>query len=106
VSAHRQHYFEANFRPESELGAESRTGRTLAIALLVISLLSTVTAIHFRATASSEPVVTPVRSPVVEHYELPPIEVDEARIEGFRAGYATAIQQGCTVRLTNPIGAK
>jgi hypothetical protein len=47
-----------------------------------------------------------VRSPVVEQYELPPIEVEDARIEGFRAGFATAMQQGCTVTLTNPIGAR
>lgn len=100
---HRQHYFEANFRPEQDVGLEGGIGRTLAIAAVVIVALGAGVNHLVKASAAAT-VVTPVRSPVVEMYELPPIEVDEARVEGFRAGFETAVQQGCRIQLSRPVG--
>lgn len=107
MSAHRQHYFEANFAPEQTVtGMESRPVRIAAVALALVALGAA--AAHLAAnTASEPPVITPVRSPEIVHYQLPPMQVVDARIEGFRAGMAEGLaQQGCMVQLSAPIATR
>jgi hypothetical protein len=104
MSQHRQHYIEANFRPDQEPAIESNVGRGIVIALVALTAIgSAVSYAHSRLT-SEEPVVTPVRLPEVVHYSLPAIDLYEARSEGYRAGMAEGLaQQGCTPTLTSPI---
>jgi len=121
MSAHRQHYFEANqplrrgldpqdliqpFRAEAPAAAPGAHRHApdwilvaLALALLAVQVLA-----HFFPQKSDT--VTPVRSPVVQTYELPPVAVEDARIEGFRAGFASAQEQGCSAALSQPIAAR
>jgi hypothetical protein len=104
MSQHRQHYIEANFRPEHEPALESSIGRGIVIALVAIAAIGSAVSYAHSRLASEEPVVTPVRLPEVVHYSLPPIELYEARSEGYRAGMAEGLaQQGCTPTLTSPI---
>jgi hypothetical protein len=103
VSAHRQHYFEAN-GPGAPHPMETRIGEAISIALLVVVAIGA--AVSYVIGHERETVVTPVRSPEVLVYELPPMEVDQARIEGFRAGFDTALQQGCSAALSTPLAAR
>jgi hypothetical protein len=100
---HRQHYFEANARRELEVGFEGPTARTLAIvALVVVSLGASVN--HLVRATAADVVVSPVRSPVVEVHELPPMDIQDVLVDGFRAGFEQAVQQGCRVQLSSPVG--
>lgn len=104
MSQHRQHYFEANFRPEAEPALETNVGRAIAVILVALAAVCAAGSYAHSRLTTSDAVITPVRTPEIVHYELPPLEVQEARVDGFRAGYATAMeQQGCTPTLTQPI---
>lgn len=97
MSAHRQHYFEANAtRQRLQDPFENRVGQIIATVIVVVVALASATA---HLITPEAPVVTPVRTPVVEHYQLQPIEVEEARQEGFRAGFAAALEQACSAPL-------
>ena len=107
MSAHRQHYFEANAtRPLAPHPMETRIGEAIAITLLVVVALGAAVSYVVGHEAERAPVVTPVRSPVVQFYELPPLEAAEARTEGFRAGYDTALQQGCSAAFSTPLATR
>jgi hypothetical protein len=87
VNPHRQHYFDANRQQQRK--RHENVGTALAILVLATVALASVIA-HVR---DSGPQVTPVRMPVIT-------SVDEARIEGFRAGVASC---GAQQLLSSPI---
>lgn len=93
MSDHRRHYLDLNGPAASRPSGAERHAPSWLLALLAMALLLT----HVLAALwpKSDPVVTPVRTPVVMAYELPALSVEDARIEGFRAGYAAATEQGC-----------
>jgi hypothetical protein len=64
----------------------------LAVALLFVQLIA---AFYPRDTAKAS---------AAQAYESQALTVEEARLEGFRAGYDTAIETGCTaVPLSPPL---
>jgi hypothetical protein len=96
MSDHRRHYLDLN--PAPGMWAEEVTPRgpiyfpdwVLVILLLVVLCFSAL-AMHLKG---DPPVITPVRTPQAQHYPLRAIE--DARIEGYHAGYSDAIAaQGC-----------
>lgn len=110
MSQHRQHYFEANFFPENaQQATEHSVGRAVAIGALVVACLGTALSAAKDRLFPEPPVVTPVRSPIVQVYALPPMDVDEQRVavlraEAFRAGLQEGLaQQGCRPTLSYPI---
>lgn len=111
MSQHRQHYFEANFRPEQTPDMEHPIARGMVV-LMAIAALGAALSYTAARPDDEAPVITPVRTPVVQVYELPPLEADEARThaalaEGFRAGLEEGLgQQGCTPPLARPIASR
>lgn len=105
MSAHRQDYLTANApRRRLQDQFENRVGQTIAVALLVVVAVASAIA---HMVKREEPVVTPVRSPEVVQYQLPPMEIADARLEGFRAGFDAAMEQACrTPTLTYPIATR
>lgn len=69
----------------------------LALLVLAVQLLFTMIPLQAAVT------VTPVRRGEAQAFEIPPISAEDARIEGFRAGVATATEEGCPLRLAQPI---
>lgn len=110
MSAHRRHYLDLNLGPEADprhvgdAGGAARYAPSwllvvLALALLLVQLAALLW------WPQPDQVVTPVRIPVRQTYELPDVSVEDARVEGFRAGYAAATEQGCHApMLATPIG--
>ncbi|MCC2673073.1 MAG: hypothetical protein K0R58_20 [Ramlibacter sp.] len=109
MNPHRRHYLDLNPPPGSWFDTIGKLGAAryvpdwilvvLAIALLAAHWVASSTAPDPAAT-----IVTPIRTPVVEHYTLPSLDVAEARIEGFRAGVAAAGEQ-CTP-LSHPLATR
>lgn len=118
MSPHRLHYLQLNpdegmvhlldhsLRPATrQRRAGVDMGAVIILALMVFfTILLGVYTIAQALAEKSQATALPVRTPVVQVFELPPISVDEARIEGFRAGMATAAEEGCSARaLSQPI---
>lgn len=109
MNPHRQHYFQANPQPARPVARAPSVGpgELIAFVVLVIVALAAAAAHLVQRHEASQPVVTPVHSPVVVHYQLPSMDVEDARVEGFRAGFAAAIEQACSATaLTQPIATR
>lgn len=105
MSAYRQDYLTANApRQRLQDPFENRIGQAIAVTLVAIVAVAAAAA---HLIAPEAPAAQPVHSPVVVHYQLPPMDVEDARVEGFRAGFAAAIEQACSApALSQPIAAR
>jgi hypothetical protein len=102
MSDHRLHYMDlqgAPARAQKEEAPQPPTWMLVVLALLVLAVQLLFAIFPPLPTV----VVTPVRTPEAQAFEIPPVTPEEARIEGFRAGMATAAENGCAVYLTPPI---
>lgn len=109
MNAHRQHYFEANAAAASAAVAVPDPRGIFAV-VLVVALLAAFGLYSLVELSLKPPAITaPMRTPHAEAFNLVPLDhaVQEARIEGFRAGVSTATEEGCQqATLTTPIGAR
>lgn len=111
MSAHRQHYFEAN-APMRRLARRSMSPAA-AIAVWIVAIFVLVLAAHQLVkwlVAEAGPFVahgTPVHSPVVVGTPLPPVDpesIEDAKVAAWRAGHQAAIASGCALAtLTRPV---
>lgn len=100
MSAHRTHYA---LDP-----ARRHTWRSTLAAIAIAAVLAVVTVVASQGGESVGPAVpTPVRTPDVQIYPLEPLDAPrlaDLRIEAFRAGYRSALHDGCRLpALATPI---
>lgn len=110
MSAHRQHYFEANlgrdfgdFAPERKRRERrhENVGSVIAIVILAVVCLGAAGNYLRERHQAAQPVVTPVPMPVITSVEEARAE---GRIEGYRAGFEAAQAQGCrAATLSRPL---
>lgn len=76
----------------------ARTGPDLGrvIFRLVLVVFTVLAALHGLAQLlRTDRQVAPLRAAAVDTSPLPPVDVADARVEGFRAGFEAALQHGC-----------
>lgn len=85
---------------------ETDTGRGMQLVLVTFFVLLFVLWAAAQLVDFETRQAQPVRTQIIEVFALPPANIEEARIEGFRAGLATAYAEGCpATALTHPIAA-
>jgi hypothetical protein len=104
VSAHRQHYFDANAQSARPARAQYYVGNVIAVTILLVVAIGA-TASHVRERLrANEPVVTAVPMPILTSVEEARIE---GRIRGYTEGFDAGFDQGCKAsRLSHPIAAR
>lgn len=104
MSAHRQHFFEANRAPTIPRPQRPDPGALIILALMVlfVVLLAAWTLAGIRGDRDQR--LQGIRTPAVQVQELPPLSAYEASIVSYRAGFAAGVEQGCgTPTLSHPI---
>lgn len=105
MTTHRLLYLDLN--PTDRRAPAPDIGKVITRALLVFfGLIFAVSTLSWLARQGS-PLVTPVRAGEIERIEIPPLQsVEDARVDGFRAGFAQGVEQGCSpTALTAPLSA-
>lgn len=105
MTTHRLLYLDLN-PPQADAPPPADFGKVITRGLLLFfAVVLTFSGLAALSARQNAVVVTPVRAGEIERIELPPLQsVEDARIEGFRAGLAQGIEQGCSpTALTTPI---
>jgi hypothetical protein len=99
MSAHRTYYYPERIR-------RRHTWRSTIAAIAVAAVLGTIVVAVSHGAESMGPVASPVRAFEAVPTPLAPMDgqtLATIRVESFRAGYDTALQDGCRPALASPI---
>lgn len=97
--------YRVNYTPEP-LPRRAGRGPLIARAGIVALTLATWMLVAVLMRTGEPAVITPVRTPDVQVFPVDAIDgplLAQIRIEAFRAGYASAMQDGCGAGLSAPI---
>lgn len=116
MNPHRLHTFDiarvsSHPQPVEPIRSEDVALGLAAVLTIVIVVMLFVDLMAQYALHRASVVSTPVRAATIVAAPLPPLPDEhtlaEARVEGYRAGMAAGIEQGCTApRLSMPIAAR
>lgn len=98
MSPHRLYYLDMRPAPADKPRRPLSVGTLLCLALLMF--FAGLYAVHLVVTLTIATAPAPAAAPMVAPYSQ---SVEDARIEGFRAGFDAALEQGCRPATFGPL---